>query len=184
VAPLASLVLLWIQGPGDGSAFLQSPPREVQRAYWDLLQTTEVWVTTLPEGPQGKPLVNLVFHASFPGRAKRDVHSGLPQWPKGQPARLMVRAQPLPLTLVPELSLRILIDGDTIDFSGPDGRCGHPPCRDAIFNYDLNTVEAEIDPLPGPVVDRGAKRPGGSPGSAFRARRGRPACPGGVHRTD
>jgi hypothetical protein len=38
--------------------------------------------------------VSLVFQA-FPGRAERDPYWGLPQWPKGPPARLEVKADPL-----------------------------------------------------------------------------------------
>ena len=57
------LAVLLFQAPGDG------------------------WATV-----QALPLVNLIFQAFFPKRAKRDPYSGLPQWPKSAPVRLALRA--------------------------------------------------------------------------------------------
>jgi hypothetical protein len=63
------LALLLLQAPGDGWALVQDT-RQVKRLYWDLFQTTEVWLRLIPEDPDGKPpLVNLIFQAFFPGRA-------------------------------------------------------------------------------------------------------------------
>jgi hypothetical protein len=50
--PVAFLLL---QGPGDAWTLVQSPPRETRRVYWDLFQTTEVWLRLVPEEPNGKP---------------------------------------------------------------------------------------------------------------------------------
>jgi hypothetical protein len=117
------LMLLLAQSPGDGWALSQAPAREVKRLYWELNQTTEIWVRLIPESPDGKPpLVSLVFQALFFGPADRDPYTGLPKWPKGEPARLAVRAQPLPLTMIRELSLRFAIDGKTLDLTRPGSR--------------------------------------------------------------
>ena len=126
------LALFLFQGPGEGWNLVQAPPREVKRVYWDLFETTEVWVLLLPGGPQGEPPpVNIVVQAFFSGRAKRDPYSGLPQWPKGEPERLTVRVQPVPMTLFNELSLRLVVDDETFDLGAScmsPGRSG-PPCQ-------------------------------------------------------
>lgn len=122
MAPSSLLLsILLFQGPGDGWALVPDA-RQVKRLYWDLFQTTEIWLRLIPGDPEGKPpLVNLVFQAFFPGRAERDPYSGLPQEPKGPPARLVLRAQSLPLTVIRELSLRFVIDGKAVDLTGPGG---------------------------------------------------------------
>jgi hypothetical protein len=141
------LALLLLQAPGDGWAVVQAPPREVKRLYWDLFQTTEIWLRLIPEDPDGKPpLVNLIFQAFFPGRAERDPYSGLPQWPKGAPARLALRAQPLPLTLIRQLSLRLQIEGNTLDLTRPGSRYRNLPCFVATEDCTPNAVEAELEP--------------------------------------
>jgi hypothetical protein len=141
--PLAALLF---QAPGDGWAIVQAPPREVKRLYWDLFQTTEIWLRLIPENPDGKPpLVSLIFQAFFPGRAERNPYSGLPQWPKRAPARLALRAQPLPRTVIRELSLRLQIDGDTFDLTTP-GRYTNRPCFVATEDCSPNAVEAELEP--------------------------------------
>lgn len=114
------LALSLFQGPGEGWNLVQAPPREVKRVYWDLFETTEVWVLLLPGGPQGEPTpVNIVFQAFFSGRAKRDPYSKLPQWPKGEPERLAVRVQPFPMTVINEPSLRLVVDDETLDLGAP-----------------------------------------------------------------
>jgi hypothetical protein len=141
------LALFSLQAPGDGWALSQAPPREVKRVYWDLFQTTEVWVRLLPESPDGEPpLVNLIFQAFFPGRAKRNPYSGLPRWPKGEPERLTVRAQILPLTVLRELSLRFVIDGNTLDLTGLGREYRHLGCLGPGTDCAPNGVEAEIEP--------------------------------------
>ena len=88
---LSSLLvgLLLVQGSGDGWALVHDT-RQVKRLYYDLFQTTEIWVRLIPEDSEGKPpLVNLIFQAFFPGRAERDPYTGLPREPKGPPARLV-----------------------------------------------------------------------------------------------
>jgi predicted enzyme related to lactoylglutathione lyase len=130
----------------SGWALARAQPREVGRTYWELIPETELWVRLVPEDPEGKPpLVNLVFHAFFPGRAKRDPYSGFPQWPKGYPSRLTLSAEPLPQTLIRELALRLVIDDKTIDLTGPGGRYRNLPCLVATESCTPNAVEAELD---------------------------------------
>ena len=138
---------LLLQAPGDGWSVTQSPARTVQRLYWDLFQTTEVWLSVVPENPDGQPpLLQLVFQAFFPGRAERDPSSGLPQWPKGAPERIVLRAQAFPLTLIRELSLRLRIDGQLLDLTAPGSRFKNLPCLIASESCTPNAVEAEIEP--------------------------------------
>jgi len=130
----------------SGWALTQAPPREVRRLYWELIPETEIWVRLIPDDPDGKPpLVNLVFHAFYPGRAERDPYTGLPAWPTGAPRRLTVSAEPLPRTLIRELSLRLVIDGQTIDLTGPNSRYRNLPCLVASDECTPNAVEAELD---------------------------------------
>jgi hypothetical protein len=146
--PLGSLTLALrlFQAPGDGWAMVQGT-REVKKLYWELFETTEVWIRLIPEDPDGKPpLVNLIFQAFFPGRAERDPYTGLPRDPKGPPARIVVQAQPLPLTLIRELSLRLVIDGRRIDLTGPTSRYRNLPCLVASEDCVPNAVEAELEP--------------------------------------
>jgi hypothetical protein len=141
VAPVLTVVL-----GQSGWALTQSPPREVRRLYWELVPETEVWVRLIPEDPEGTaPLVNLVFHAFYPGRAERDPYTGLPAWPQGAPTRLTVSAEPLPQTLIRDLSLRVVIDDRTIDLTGPDSRYRNLPCLVASDSCVPNAVEAELN---------------------------------------
>jgi hypothetical protein len=131
----------------SGWALAQAKPREVGRTYWELTPEMEIWLRLIPEDPEGKPpLVNLVFHAFFPGRAERDPYTGLPQWPRGEPARLTVSAEPLPSTVTRELALQLVVDGKTIELTGPNGRYRNLPCVVASEGCTPNAVEAEVDP--------------------------------------
>jgi hypothetical protein len=145
---LSSLLLgiLLFQGPGDGWVLVPST-RQVKRLYWDLFQTTEVWLSLIPEDPAGThPLVTLIFQAFFPGRAERDPYSGLPREPKGPPARLVVRAQGLPLTVISHLTLRLEIDDKTIDLTGSAAKFRFVyPCPPGD-GCAANAVEAELEP--------------------------------------
>jgi hypothetical protein len=137
--------LLLIQASGDGWALVHDTGA-VKRLYWDLFETTEVWLRLIPEDPEGKPpLVNLVFQAFFPGRAERDPGTGLPQWPRGRPARLLLKALPLPTTVVGELSLRLVIDAASVDLAGPAAphRLLYPYCPDGCA---ANGVEIDLEP--------------------------------------
>ncbi len=136
------LALFSLQTPGDGWKIVESPPREVKRVYWELYETTEVWLRILPEGPQGKPpLINLIFQAHFAGRAKRNPYTGLPQWPKGEPERLAVTAHALPLTLISGApTLRLVIDGNTIDLTGQDRKFRY------LGSPAVTGVDVEIEP--------------------------------------
>lgn len=128
----------------SGWALAGAKPREVGRTYWELIPEMEVWLRLVPEDPEGKPLVNLVFHAFFPGRAKREPYSLLPQWPKGEPARLTLSAEPLPVTVTRELVLRLVIDDRTIDLTAP-GKYRTLPCLVASDGCVPNAVEADLD---------------------------------------
>ena len=129
----------------SGWALAGAKPREVGRTYWELIPEMEVWLRLVPEDAEGKPtLVNLVFHAFFPGRAKREPYSLLPQWPKGEPARLTLSAEPPTLTMIRELILRLVIDDRTIDLTAP-GKYRTLPCLVATDDCWPNAVEAELD---------------------------------------
>lgn len=133
--------------PQSAWALTQAPPREVRRLYWELVPETEIWVRLIPEDAQGKPpLVNLVFHAFYPGRAERDPYTGLPQWPKGPPARLTVSAEPLPQVVIRDLSLRLAIDGRTVDLTGPNSHYRNLPCAVPDSECSSNAVEADMEP--------------------------------------
>jgi hypothetical protein len=143
----SALMLLSPQAPGDGWVVSPAAPREVKRVYWDLFRTTEIWVRIIPDNPDGKPpLVSLVFQAFFPGRAERDPYSGLPKWPKGTPARLELRAEPLPMTLITQLSLQLVIDGQTLDLTGPGRRYRYLPWCNLGQDCASNSVEADLEP--------------------------------------
>jgi hypothetical protein len=145
---LWALMLLLSQAPDDGWGVTRVQPREVNRIYWELLETTEVLVRLVPIDPDGKPVrVNLVFQAFFPGRAQRNPYTGVPQWPKGPPARLVLTAQAFALTFViPELSLRLVIDGATVELTGPGSRYRNVPCLIATDDCAPNGVEADLAP--------------------------------------
>ena len=130
------------QAPGEPKA------REVSRIYWELQQTTEVRVQLIPATPEGKPLrVNLVFRAFFPGRETREWHSGRPQWPTGPPARITVTAQALPLTaVIPELSLRLIVDGARVDLTPPGGNYHNIPCLITTEDCAPDGVEVDLEP--------------------------------------
>jgi hypothetical protein len=144
------MALLLLQVPGDGWSFVQAPPREIKRLYWDLFETTEVFVLLLPEDAKGEPKgVNLVFHALFPGRAKRDPATGLPQWPKGAPEKVVVRVLPFPLTVIDELSLKLVVDGETFDLGASCAGESGPPCQ-LLFPCSegcvANGMSVEVEP--------------------------------------
>ncbi len=131
-----------VLAPQSSWGITHSPPREVGRLYWELIPQTEIWVRLIPEDPDGKPpLLNLVFHAYYPGKVERDVYTGLPQWPKGPPARLAVSAEPLPMTVIKDLRLQLVVDGTVFDLTGPNGRfwtCSSGDCAPMMVEADLD----------------------------------------------
>ncbi len=140
--PSLLLGILLFQGPGDGWALVPDT-RQVKKLYWDLFQTTEVWVRLIPENPEDKPpLVSLIFQAYFPGRPERDPYTGQPRDPKGAPSKLVLRAQPLPMTVVSQLTLKLVIDDRPLDLTAP-GVAYHylSPCEDCA----ANAIAADID---------------------------------------
>src|SRR6266545_2871752 len=84
-----SVALVLLQSSEEINAYNLLQPQKVKQIYWQETKTTEVIVNLLPEGPKGeKSLVRLIFQAFIPGREA-----------KGSPARIFVRAMPLPLTV-------------------------------------------------------------------------------------
>ncbi len=148
LAPGPSAVVVPMRQTLVGWGVTGLKPREVGRIYWELIPTTEVLVRVVPIGPEGKPVrVNLIFHAFFPGRAERDPYSGLPRWPEGRPSRLAVMAQAFPLTFtIPELSLRLTLDGTAIDLTAPGSRYRNVPCLITTDDCAPDGVEADLDP--------------------------------------
>lgn len=141
------IALFLLQAPGDGWGIAPAPPREVRRVYWDLFETTEVWVLLLPEGPQGeRPLVNFVFQAFFPGRAKREPYSKVPRWPKGKPEQVVLKVQGTPLTVIRELSLRLVIDNTTVDLTGPGSDFRSLGCFAGDMECSPTGVEVKMEP--------------------------------------
>ncbi len=134
---------------GLAAASPQTPgkPREVRRLYWELEKRSEVYVRLIPEDSAGgKPFVSLTFRANFPGVAKRNPYDGLPEWPAGQPARVTLAAEPLPMVLIKALSLSLLVDGTSVNLTPPGGRYRNIPCFMASDDCAPFGVEAEIDP--------------------------------------
>ena len=101
-----------------------------------------------PGDPNGAPpLLSLVFQAFFPGRPRRDPYTGLPQWPTGSPARMVVRVEPFPLTAIRALSLQLTLDGHAFNLTGPGSRYAILPCgAGGCDGCAPNIVEAELDP--------------------------------------
>jgi hypothetical protein len=140
---LSSLIAL-AQAPGAGWVMAPAPSREVRRVYWELFETTEVWVRLTPGDPNGTaPLLSLVFQAFFPGRVQREAYSLLPQWPRGAPARLVVRVEPFLLTAVRDLTLRLELDGYTFNLTGPGSRYAILSCGD---DCTPNAIEVDLEP--------------------------------------
>ena len=146
------VALLPAQGPGDGW-WLVPGVRQVDNLYYELFNTTEIWVRVIPEDPVGKPLLpSLVFKAFFPGRLpyrgddKRTLES------KGPPSRLLLQAQAGPLTTIKELpTLRLVIDGTTVELTVSGARYLYPsgvrsryfyPC----FGCAVTGVEVDLAP--------------------------------------
>ena len=132
----ALLLAALLQAPGDGWAFVHDTGK-VKTLYWELFDTTEVWLRLIPQRASGEaPLQNLIFQAFFPGKQ-----------PKGRPARVVVRALPLPLTIIREPMLRFSVDGKALDLTADPSRFRYlyPVCSDAS-GCSANGVEAELDP--------------------------------------
>ena len=136
--------LLLAQGPGDGW-WLVPGVRQVDNLYYELFNTTEIWVCLIPEDPAGKPsLPTLVFKAFFPGRLPYRGDDKRTLEAKGPPSRLLLQAQPGPLTMIKGLpTLRIVIDGKAVDLLGSDAPYRYLyPCP----NCRANGVEVELAP--------------------------------------
>jgi hypothetical protein len=113
--------------------------------YWELLESTDVLLRLEPQTPGGKePLLSLIIRAAFPGRAERDPYSGQPRWPRGKPARLTITAEPRPLTVIRELSLRLAVDDVIVDLTKPGSPYRNIPCLVANEDCTPNGVEVEV----------------------------------------
>jgi len=143
------IALLPAQGPGDGW-WLVPGVRQVDNLYYELFNTTEIWVRVIPEDPVGKPLLpSLVFKAFFPGRLPYRGDDKRTLEAKGPPSQLLLQAQVGPLSMIKGLpTLRLVIDGTTVDLMGSGARyryryspqCSHDsPCA-------VNGVEVELAP--------------------------------------
>jgi hypothetical protein len=129
LVPVLSLLL--VQAPGDGWGMAPGKPGEVKHLYWDLFDTTEVWVQLAPDLAKGEgpaPL-QLVFQAFYKGREA-----------KGIPSRVGARVVGQAFA---DLSFRLTYEGKTVDLTGPQGnsRLLFPPACD---NCGANGVDAEI----------------------------------------
>lgn len=98
------------QGPGDGYNLAPSSPREIKTLYWELFNTTELWVRLTPEGETGKPApVSLIFSATFPGSRQADV-----------PTEISIRAQVDPRFVASKFSLKLMPHpGELLDLAAP-----------------------------------------------------------------
>ena len=136
------IALLPAQGPGDGW-WLVPGVRQVDNLYYELFNTTEIWVRVIPEDPVGKPLLpSLVFKAFFPGRLPYRGDDKRTLEAKGPPSQLLLQAQVGPLSMIKGLpTLRLVIDGTTVDLTGSGARyryvytCNH---------CSANGVEVEL----------------------------------------
>ena len=127
---LVPALLLLLQAPGDGWGMAPGKPGEVKHLYWDLFNTTEVWVQVMPERPDGKgptPL-QLVFQAFYTGREA-----------KGAPARVGARVVGPTIDLL----FRLTYDGKTADLTGPQGNSRYL-WPGACGDCNPNGVDAEV----------------------------------------
>src|SRR5207247_7947531 len=117
------IALLPAQVPGGGWAWVPGV-RQVNNLYYELFDTTEIWVHLIPEDPAGKPsLHSLIFKAVFPGRLPHRVSDERILEAKGPPSRLLLQAQAGPLAMIKGLpTLRLVIDGSTVDLTGSGAR--------------------------------------------------------------
>jgi len=105
-------VMPTVQGPGDGYNFAPSSAREVKTLYWELFQTTEIWVRLAPEGRDHKPApLSLIFYVTFPGKELSI-----------EPTDITIRAQADPRFAAAKFSLKLAPKpGQPFDLVGPLG---------------------------------------------------------------
>jgi hypothetical protein len=100
------------QAPGDGYIYEPSS-REIKTLYWELYQTTEIWVRLSPDGvDRNKPApVSLIFYVTFPGKELAN-----------EPTDITIRAQSSPLFVTTKFSLKLMPrPGEPLDLAGPLG---------------------------------------------------------------
>ncbi len=107
-ALLSLAALLLLQAPGDGFGMVDTRPREVRRLYWDLFQTTEVWVTLSPVTQNTVAGPRFAVQALFPGREV-----------KGPPGRIQVKALVDPVGN--DTSFRVTVNGKAWEVTGAGG---------------------------------------------------------------
>jgi hypothetical protein len=100
------------QVPGDGSNFAPSAPREIKTLYYELFQTTEIWVRLVPVDQNRKPApLSLIFYVTFSGKKLESV-----------PAEVTVRGQADPRFVASKFSLNLRPQpGDALNLVGPLG---------------------------------------------------------------
>ncbi len=130
---LGVAALLLLQAPGDGWGMVDSRPREVKRLYWDLFQTTEVWVTLSPVTANTVAGPRFAFQAFFPGRKV-----------EGRPQRIQVKG--LAGGEARDWLFLVRIDGKTTDLTGPDGNSSvlYGPCEDCLAVGVVADMKAEV----------------------------------------
>lgn len=101
-----------VQGPGEGYNLAPSSPREIKTLYWELFQTTEIWVRISPDGKDHKPSpVSLIFYVTFSGKEL-----------SFEPTHITIRAQADPRFVASKFSLKLSPQpGAPLDLVGPPG---------------------------------------------------------------
>jgi hypothetical protein len=130
VATAAVLSCLLLQAPGDGWDLAGGTPGEVKHLYWELFDTSELWVQVSPQLPDGRPApLRMVFQAFFKGPKPRAV-----------PGRIGARVLG---AVGPDLSFRLSYAERTVDLTGPEGNSHLLFPSGGTF---ANGVDAEIKP--------------------------------------
>jgi len=120
-----------VQGPGEGYNLVPSSPREIKTLYWELYQTTEIWVRIIPERENRKPApVSLIFSVTFPGKKQPDV-----------PTQINIRAQADPLFVASKFSLKLVPQpGKLLDLAAPGTNFQYIPYHPTGETYAVTGV--------------------------------------------
>jgi len=138
--------------PGNGWGLVPGVG-QVNNLYYELFDTTAIWVHLIPEDPAGKPsLHSLIFKAFFPGRLPHRTGDERILEAKRPPTQLLLQAQAGRLTVVRERpTLWFVIDGTTVELTVSWARYLYPsgvrsryfyPC----FGCAATGVEVDLAP--------------------------------------